>query len=58
MARRKIDERRQMFMDAVPRMIGPEEGTEIRGITLKTLIAWVGIATLILLVLIFALGGG
>jgi len=47
-----------MFMDAAPRMIGPEEGTEIRGITLKTPIASVGIATLILLVLIFALGGG
>jgi hypothetical protein len=57
-ARRKIDERRRMFMDAAPRMIGPEEGTEIRGITLKTLIASVGIATLILLVLIFALGRG
>lgn len=54
-ARHKIEERRQMFTEAAPRMEGVEDGFEIPGITLKTLLAAIGLATLVLLAFIFAL---
>jgi hypothetical protein len=54
-ARHRIDERRQMFRNAEPRMEGVEDGIELPKITLKTLLAAIGLATLVLLLFIFAL---
>lgn len=55
-AHRKVGEQRKMFVEAEPRRDGLGEGMDLpSGITLKTLIASVGIATLVLLLLIFAI---
>jgi hypothetical protein len=56
-ARHRIDERRQMFRDAEPRMEGVEDGIELPGMTLKRLLAAIGLATLVLLFFIFGLEG-
>jgi hypothetical protein len=55
--RHRIDERHQMFRDAEPRMEGVEDGIELPGITLKRLLAAIGLATLVLLLFIFGLEG-
>ncbi len=57
LARHRIDERRQRFRDAEPRMEGVEDGIELPGITLKRLLTAIGLATLVLLFFIFVLEG-